>query len=996
MGTFNPGTLNVNDQIVPLDTQITASSKVTYSSIFTSDDSTPTPVNVDLNLPADLFPPKPSLSIVSITPLSPIVNTPIFVSFRYQGRRARLTTELIDKEHNQTIPILSLITNINNILSFSYTPTQPSNNCVIRITALDSSNTVLTTIDSKPFIIKPLTAPPPPAPPLSLTIAPIHNLIPINVLTRVTFVCTPPTLPLEVFLEDVSTTNRTKILKITSLPATEFSYKFPKLGKYKIHMNALNPTTRNVLVPAVSNEFKVVPVSTIIQIPHIDDFYVSESRSITFDYIGQKVSEFEVAFFNNNNRNNSVITLPPSTLYFDFTAPKFPANVCSFSITAVLTNGQRITNQSNPFKINLPVINITNIPSQLVGSTLNVNFTYAGPPVPRFFVHLSTTGRNTNSPKISQSVTDSSKPVPIPLSNPNLVSDDCYVFVIPDLKGVSFAEFSNKFSITPKPSLQIETIPQQVMLGSTIKVKFNYTGPKVDSFKVEFIDTQNNTKINVTSLNPQTFNFNFKAEPQTTNCNFTFTAISNNQPPTQANSNNFSIVPLATKYPPDLTITPIPSQINVNDTVPVRFTYNSMDLHSFEAFFSDDGRNYQVIQPYINPSLRSFNFVAPNNPSKKCNIKIAAYDSRKIRVQEGISNQFEIALSTIPPPSSPKPQIVIDPISTQVPINTNLNVHFTYKGPPLLQLIMVGISDKGKTSIGPITGQSVKFNHSNNYNLTLNIPNNPSCISKNCYFFVDIKDKNVKLTEFSNPFEIVSSKPPPAPPNSKEPITIQHIPDLALNTRYNFNFAYNGNAKDFILYFSSYNSPFMQCSIIPGNERKFKFTTGILPSEKVFLKIEAYDSNNKVIAENTSNKFNIEAPKPPKIQIQSRDIEIGKEITIPINKDPQEFALIIQNPNSKGYIQYLVAPHPLIGIIHKTTIFGTKLDNKKYGSVSPGKTENILLTLRPMDDTKYNEIKSKNLVIDIITKPSGIKINTENLVQFKNGSITTKIKFNPQ
>ena len=82
----------------------------------------------------------------------------------------------------------------------------------------------------------------------------------------------------------------------------------------------------------------------------------------------------------------------------------------------------------------------------------------------------------------------------------------------------------------------------------------------------------------------------------------------------------------------------------------------------------------------------------------------------------------------------------------------DLIVNFNYRGSQPATMFEVGILNKGKTQRSPLLFISQRANPSNNYNVTLKIPNNPNITSTDCFVFVTAIVGRTRTIFYSNQF----------------------------------------------------------------------------------------------------------------------------------------------------------------------------------------------------------------------------------------------------
>jgi len=231
----------------------------------------------------------------------------------------------------------------------------------------------------------------------------------------------------------------------------------------------------------------------------------------------------------------------------------------------------------------------------------------------------------------------------------------------------------------------------------------------------------------------------------------------------------------------------------------------------------------------------------------------------------GISSDQKLELDIPPELFNPNinVNVDIDPIPSSIPINSNLIVNFNYRGSQPATMFEVGILNKGKTQRSPLLFISQRANPSNNYNVTLKIPNNPNITSTDCFVFVTAIVGRTRTIFYSNQFELVDVSALPI-------LTIDPIPTSnPVNQPINVTFTYSDPNVDFVVIYVDVNNN--QRKIIQPSlkgVRQFSFIPNQV-SKIGFIKMFAR-KNSKFVATAQSNSFEITPPRssqPPNVSL---------------------------------------------------------------------------------------------------------------------------------
>jgi len=536
---------------------------------------------------------------------------------------------------------------------------------------------------------------------------------------------------------------------------------------------------------------------------------------------------------------------------------------------------------------------------------------------------------------------------------------------------------SNEFGITPplpsqppNVSLSIEQV-NDFSAGEYKKIKFNYTGPQPHHFVLVFYDSQNKTNISGQLVSSST-DFDFTAPViASNNCMFVITAIAaDGSQIIQSPSNSFQILPGVS-----VIIEPIYNAVPINSNLVVKFKYTGPKPSDFQVGITNQGKKGTPLVS-VNASPNSNNdytvtIKVPNNKnivSNDCYVLVNVLVANKI-TNFYYSNQFKIVDTPV------LPKLSINPIS-DLSLNTTNKILFTFNSNAhYFRAFFSSNNGSNYNQLPLINGNNREFDFKAE-------PISSVCLIKLIAFDSSNNeiDKTIsnqfailkKYTNSRDPYRRILSSLPERFVSSVGPGNIQLFVEQALSLDLTeqqiygyFNLILRGNNSQMLEQMNRY-------LIDKGTNQKLITTL----NQK---QITAKDYETSMVQINIGNKV---------IQIGSRDTKI-------LINNNQEIKISIKNLGKKGYIQYGALVSPNLIILHNR-LFGNKFDVKKFGSVQGNSSEDIVIKLKPMNEELYNQIKSQPLSLDIITKVSGIKINTEQLDRFKKDSITTKITFIPQ
>jgi len=888
--------LNGTD-INPAD-ELTTPGSIKYTATLASADGTSRPIDLGLDLPADLFASSAVLNITNIsTPRQ--ISIPIKVDFTYaSGPMAFFRARFIDIT-NSTSTNIPIPPGPN---TFNYIPTIASARCKFEIEAFDPSTPtrIYANISSAEFAV--VAGPPPPPPPgtAKITFPFVNDFTISENRPTIPFSYSGPAVNefrVEFLNQDVPSPAYVLVATLPS-SATSFSFTAPSTTSTRCFFRIIAiSSSGSLLTQQLSNQFKITsgpsppPGTAKITFPFVNDFTISENRpTIPFSYSGPAVNEFRVEFLNQDVPSPAyvlVATLPSSATSFSFTAPSTTSTRCFFRIIAISSSGSLLTQQlSNQFKITSgpspsSAITIDPIPTPVsLGTILNVRFRYTGPSVVSFKVGISNKGQTTASPIYSQTI--SSNPTNIytlPFNignNPALVSTNCFVFVTTVMPGGSpILEYSNQFELAAAsppsvPELEILSPVPGSSLASKSKqiIKWRIKNfPPGKDYHIFVAESPNlNTSINGKRTDQETdlFSSPWSIKEVTT---ITPITLRFHIPEFGIDKDfDYTILPSGS---PTLTLAPV-ADMKQSEKQEINFSFGGTASRFRIEFSSDNGTTYSVLPTMINSSSRKFLFKAITI-SDDCRLRLLALNASNNIIASAVSNKFKINASTSsisinlinPVPGSTLNSDSDHEIKWQ--INNFPGGNYTIYGaqsPDLNTNILGKNSNVNIDSFGKL------------WKLPRVITNTP----------IKLRLKILKfgIDETFDFTVIPSSTPPPA-----AGIVIDNIPDLVVGTPHNVKFTYSGSAASFRVYLFAKDHSAMQTFNLNGSFRNFNLTPAA-PSGDCFIGIQAYDSsgNQILLAHGVSNKFNITSGSSPPNKITFDtigDLELNQNYTIKFN-----------------------------------------------------------------------------------------------------------------
>jgi cold shock CspA family protein len=375
--------LNGTD-INPAD-ELTTSGSIKYTATLASADGTSRPIDLGLDLPADLFASSAVLNITNIsTPRQ--ISIPIKVDFTYaSGPMAFFRARFFDITNN----IATIIPIPSGSNSFNYTPKRASARCKFEIEAFDPSTPtrIYANISSAEFAV--VAGPPPPPPSNSITIPFVNDFTISENRPTIPFSYSGPAVNefrVEFLNQDVPFPAYVLIATLPS-SATSFSFTAPSTTSNKcfFRIKAIS-SSGTLLTQQFSNQFKITsgpsPSSAITIDPISTPVSLGTTLNVRFRYTGPSVISFKVGISNKGQTTASpiysqTIRSNPTNIYtLPFNIGNNPALIsanCFVFVTTVMPGGSPILEYSNQFELTAaspPSVPELEILSPVPGSSL--------------------------------------------------------------------------------------------------------------------------------------------------------------------------------------------------------------------------------------------------------------------------------------------------------------------------------------------------------------------------------------------------------------------------------------------------------------------------------------------------------------------------------------------------------------------------------------------------------------------------------------------------